>query len=174
MTPNTTITIVFAALTLFGFILGFARAIQLVARGPVGFALVIFACVVLGGIMQTWDMSKRLIADINEAAAGFISFLGYFAGYTAFYIILFIIILIVRAIILQSIKAIFDSKKKSVKFTNRTLGALLVFSFSLAVVFLYFAVIRAVDESSFAQGQLNKISDTFLMWLYEHNPIRFV
>ena len=171
---NTSLIITLLVLLLLGYLLGFAKALRLSTKGIFGLAIAVVACVMLGGTVQTIGFVARFIDSVNQSAGEFLSFLSYFAGYVVFYVLFFFFVLIIRSIILKIIHSVFQRKSPLANFFNRTLGAVFLTGFAVALVLLFLAMVRTIHETSLAKNIIDGISDTFLLKMYLNNPIRFV
>lgn len=174
---NTIDIISLAALILIaiiGYALGFGKSLKMVTGGIVGFIISLFVCVAFGGYFQGLAPIASFITKINDLTTGYWEFLKYLKlGYVAFYLILFAAVQIARGIVVKTIAKLDYAKNKAIKIINKILGAALCLTFFCGLLLLAFAGIKMIEGTSFAQGILDKISDSYLMVIYQNNPISF-
>lgn len=161
-------------IAIIGYALGFGKSLKLITGGVVGFIISLFVCVAFGGYFQGFAPIAQFIVNINEITTGYWSFLAYLKlGYVAFYVLLFFAVQIVRLIVVKTIAKLDYAKNKGVQIVNKILGAALCLAFFGGLVLLAFAGIKALESTGFAQGILDKLSGSYLMVIYENNPIAF-
>jgi hypothetical protein len=157
-----------------GYGLGFGKSVKIITGGIVGFIISLFVCVAFGGYFQGLAPIAKFIANINETTTGYWEFLKYLQlGYVAFYVILFAVVQVLRAIAVKTLVNITESNNKVVQIINKILGAALCLAFFGGIVLLAFAGIKLIEDTSFSQGILEKLNGSYLMVIYENNPIAF-
>lgn len=175
MGPDIIALIVFIALAVLGYILGFGKILKLFTGGIFGIIISIIACAMLGGTVQTIPAVQSFIVSVNEAATNAWQFLQYLQlGYVAFYVIMFIVVQIVRIIIVRIIKRVMESESKIVSVINRVLGFVFSVGFGIGFMLLFFAFVEVLGDTSFGQDMIAKLGDGVLYTFYENNPISFL
>lgn len=166
--------IVLIIIALGGYAMGFGKSLKAITGGPMGFIISFFVCVAFGGTLQNISLIAKFIAHINTITTDFWSFLSYLKlGHVAFYVILFVVVQIARAIVVNTIAKIDYNQNKVIMYINNFLGGALCLAFFSGIVLLAFAVMSLLDDTSFIQNILNKISNSYLFVIYQNNPISF-
>lgn len=165
---------VLIVIALAGYGMGFGKSLKVITGGPVGFVISLFVCVAFGGTLMGFPLIMDFINIIGTKATEAWEFLKYlYLGYVAFYVVLFFAVQIARKIVVNIVSKLHDSKNGFVIFINRFFGAVLCVSFFAGMVLLAFAGIKFIESTSFAQSILGKISESYLIVIYENNPISF-
>ncbi len=161
-------------IAIIGYALGFGKSLKMVTGGIVGLIISLFVCFAFGGFFQGLTPVANFITKINDITTGYWEFLKYLKlGYVAFYLLLFAAVQIARGIVVKTIAKIDYAKNKAIKIINKILGAALCLAFFGGLLLLAFGGIKLIESTSFAQGILDKISDSYLMVIYQNNPITF-
>lgn len=167
-------TIVVAVLSaLVGFIGGFGRGLKFFTKGVFGIIISVFVTATFAGLFLKIDAVAGLISQITALAAEKWPFFGTInVGLIAYYVVFFLVVQLIRILIVKFVRQIFEADNKVMNVINKVLGLIFVPAVVLTAVLLFLAVIKIVDETSFAQDLITKIDGSFLGTLYYGNPIR--
>ena len=92
-------------------------------------------------------------------------------GNVIYYVALFFIVQIVRTIIVRCVKGVFELENPVSKVLNRVLGMVFTVGAVLLLLLLVFAIFKHFETSEFMIDLLDKLENTFLLKLYQHNPV---
>lgn len=163
------VAIVFALL---GFVRGFGKSLKSFTGGIIGIIISIFVCAALGGMIMGIPAISERIGGADEYFAGIsVIFAKIPMGTVIFYIAMFIVCQILRILVVKLVCRLFEAENKAMKTVNKTLG--LVFAPAAAFMFLllFLAVLKLFDSTEFVRGLAAKAEGSYLLRLYEVNPI---
>lgn len=174
MTTDIIFIIVFVAIAVLGYLVGFGRSLKLATKGVFGIVISIFVCAMLGGALMGIGAVRSFIENIDAYFSGFWSFLSVIHfGTIVYYLSFFLLVQAARAIIVGIICKITESENKGVKIVNKILGVVFVPAFCLGLLLLAFAGLKAFEDSAATISFLAKVENSFLLTLYTNNPIVF-
>lgn len=157
---------------LIGFVSGFGRSLRHFTGGVVGIIISVFVCAAFGGMILGTSLVGGWVGQLNDYFASVSSFLGNIrAGVIVFYIVMFIIVQIIRIIVVKFVSGIFEADNKVMKIINKVLGMVFVPAIVCVFVLLVFAVLALFEDTSLIQEMIVKLDGTFLLKLYQNNPI---
>lgn len=164
--------IVAIALAAVGLLLGFGRSLRFFTKGIFGILLSVFLVFTFGGMIKGIPAVGELIVKGDEYFAGLWSFLGYLhLGNVIYYVALFFVVQILRIVVVRCVGGLFELDNVVMRFLNRFLGAAFTVAAVLLLLLLVFAVFKHFETSEFMVDFLEKIKNTFLFTLYQHNPV---
>lgn len=159
---------------LIGFVSGFGRSLRHFTNGIVGVIISVFVCAALGGMVLGIDVVTGWIEQLNAFFASKAEFLGKIQlGVIIFYAVMFFAVQILRVIVVKVIAGIFETDNSVMRVINKSLGMIFVPTTVLVTLLLVFAVFNLFEDTAFIGNLLQKMEGTFLMKLYEVNPIIF-
>ena len=171
---NITTVIILIIAALIGFLLGFGKVLKFSTRGILGVAISIIVCVMVGGTIKNIGAIRGLIERADLYFAELWKFLGVLhIGTVIYYVCLFAVIQIIRIVIVKTICRIDKSDNKGVKIASKIFGTIFVPAFCLGLCLLGLAGLKIFENSEFTVNLLAKIDGSFLMALYQNNPIVF-
>lgn len=167
------VTIVAAIVfVLVGFVSGFGRSLRHFTRGIVGVIISVFVCAAFGGMILGIGTVSGWVSSLNDFFASKAEFLGTIhLGMIVFYAIMFVAVQILRVIVVKCICSLFEAENKVMRVVNKALGMVFVPAVVFMFLLLVFSVFRLFGDTSFIQDLLVKLEGTFLLKLYEFNPI---
>lgn len=159
-------------LVLLGFVLGFGRSLRVFTKGVVGVIISVFVCASFGGMIIGIDVVGEKLAELNAFFTSKAEFLGTIHLETVvFYIVMFLVVQILRIITVKFISGIFEADNPVMKGVNKFLGMIFVPAIMCLFLLLVFAVFALFDDTTFVANMLNDMEGTFLLKLYQNNPI---
>ncbi len=166
-----TIVVLILALIV-GLARGFGKSLKTFTKGIFGIIISIFVCISFGGMISNIDFVGNFIAQINQSITDASTLLGNLKlGIWVYYIVLFFIIQILRVLVVKVLVDLFEKDNAVMKFINKFLGA----AFSPAAVCMFLLLVLAVfkvfEDLSFVQNILAKIDGSFILKVYQNNPI---
>ena len=167
------ITIIVAvAVGALGLLLGFGRSLRFFTRGIFGIIISVFVVFTFGGMIKSIPAIGEMVANGDAYFENLWSFLGYLhLGNVIYYVALFFIVQIVRMIIVRCVKGVFELENPVSKVLNRVLGMVFTVGAVLLLLLLVFAIFKHFETSEFMIDLLDKLENTFLLKLYQHNPV---
>ena len=84
---------------------------------------------------------------------------------------MFLVVQILRILTVKFISGIFEADNAVMKGVNKFLGMIFVPAIMCLFLLLVFAVFALFDDTTFVANMLNDMEGTFLLKLYENNPI---
>ncbi len=155
-----------------GAFIGFGKGLRFLTKGLVGFAISIFICYCIGGLILDIDAIRNLLGDL-AAKWEHISFLKIIhLEIIIYYIVLFLVAQVARILITRLVAKILEIKILPMKIINAVGGSLLFVALFMLILLLVFQIIYWIGGTTAANfGESLAGSWLGLDELFAHNPL---